>query len=88
MLEFICLLEEDILCVGGKNSKGFYLIKISTHQLIKNILGPNIIYSINKCLDGSILCSIIDENGNHSLIKYKYEKQILEKYFEIDKAHN
>ena len=36
----MCLLEDDILCIGGNNSKGFYLIKISTHQLIKNILGP------------------------------------------------
>ena len=37
----LCLLEDDILCVGGNNSKGFYLIKISTHQVIKNILGQN-----------------------------------------------
>ena len=29
----LCLIKEDILCVGGKNSKGFYLINISTHQL-------------------------------------------------------
>ncbi len=34
----MCLIGDDILCVGGSNSKGFYLIKISTHQLIKNIL--------------------------------------------------
>ena len=27
----MCLLENDLLCVGGKNSKGFYLIKISNH---------------------------------------------------------
>ena len=68
----MCLLEDDLLCVGGYNSKGFYLIKISTHQLIKNILGPKNIYSIIECLDGLFLCSIVDENGNHSLIKYKY----------------
>ena len=35
----MCLLENDLLCIGGNNSKGFYLIKISTHQLIKNIIG-------------------------------------------------
>ena len=40
----ICLLEDDLLCVGGTDSKGFYLIKISTHQLIKNILGPKYIF--------------------------------------------
>ena len=45
----MCLLEDDILCVGGINSKGFYLIKISTHQFIKNILGSEIIYTINEC---------------------------------------
>ena len=25
----MCLLEDDLLCVGGNNSKGFYLIKLS-----------------------------------------------------------
>ena len=59
----MCLLEDDILCVGGTNVKGFYLIEISTHQLIKNIYDPEM--SINKCLDGLFLCSIIDENQNH-----------------------
>ena len=81
----MCLLEDDILCVGGK---GFYLIKISTHQLIKNILGPITIFAINECLDGLFLCSIIDEKGNHSLVKYKYELQNLKKIFEKEKAHN
>ena len=51
----MCLLEDDILC--------FYLIEISIHQLIKNIYDPEM--SINKCLDGLFLCSIIDENKNH-----------------------
>ena len=84
----MCLLENDILCVGGKNSKGFYLIKISTHQLIKNIFGPKTIWSINECLDGLFLCSIIDEKGNDCLVKYKYEEQNLKKIFEKEKAHN
>ena len=84
----MCLLENDILCVGGDNSKGFYLIKISTHKLIKNIPGPKIIWSINECLDGLFLCSIIDEKGNNCLVKYKYEEQNLKKIFEKKKAHN
>ena len=84
----MCLLENDLLCVGGNNSKGFYLIKISTHQLIKNIIGPKTIYSINKCLDGLFLCSIIDEKGNNSLVKYKYEEQDLKKVVEKEKAHD
>ena len=45
------ILNESILCVGGNNSKGFYLINISNHQLIKSILGPKIIYSIYECFD-------------------------------------
>ena len=83
----MCLLENDLLCVGGDNSKGFYLIKISSHQLIKNIIGPKTIYSINECLDGLFLCSIVDEKGNNSLVKYKYEEQDLKKIIEKEKAH-
>ena len=86
--KFMCLLENDLLCIGGDNSKGFYLIKISTHQLIKNIIGPKTIYSINECLDGLFLCSIIDEKGNNCLVKYKYEEQDLKKVVEKEKAHN
>ncbi len=84
----ICLLENDILCVGGNESKGFYLIKISNHQLIKNIIGPKTVYCINKCLDGLLLCSIIDKEGNNTLIKYKYENQNLVKVYGKEKAHD
>ena len=84
----MCLLEDDLLCVGGYNSKGFYLIKISIHQLIKNIIGSKIIYSINECLDGLFLCSIINEKGNNCLVKYKYEQQNLIKIVEKEKVHN
>jgi len=82
------LLDDDILGVGGNNSGGFYLIKISTHQLIKNIIGPKKIYSINICIDGLFLCSIIDDNDNHNLIKYKFENLNLIKIEEKIKAHN
>ena len=83
----LCLIKEDILCVGGNNSKGFYLINISTHQLIKNILGPQIIYSIYECFDGSFLCSIQNENGNCAIVKYKYENEDLKKIVEKEKIH-
>ena len=33
----MCLLDDNILCVGGNNSKGFYLIKALSHQFIKKI---------------------------------------------------
>ena len=83
----MCLLEDDILCVGGYDSKGFYLIKISTHQLIKNIHGPKNIFAINNCLDGLLLCSIFDIKDNNCLVKYKYEEQNLKIIVENIKAH-
>ena len=88
--DLMCLLDNDLLCVGGKDSKGFYLIKISTHQLIKNILGPKCIYSIKECIDGLFLCSILNENGNYSLAKYEYdfESKNLKKVVEKEKPHD
>ena len=83
----LCMIDKDLLCVGGNNSKGFYLIKISTHQIIKNILGPQKIYSIYECFDGLFLCSIKNENGNCSLVKYKYENEDLKKIVEKEKIH-
>ena len=67
----MCLLEKDLLCIGGTNSKGFYLIQISSHQVINIILGLKYIYSINKCLNDDLLCAVIDENWNNTLIRYK-----------------
>ena len=83
----MCKLEDDILCIGGQNSKGFYIIKISTHQLIKNIIGPKYIYSIYECFDGLFLCSTINENGNNAIAKYKYENENMNKIVEKEKAH-
>ena len=83
----MCKLDDDILCIGGKNSKGFYLIKISTHQFIKNIIGPKRIYSIYECYDGLFLCSIINENGNHAIAKYKYDNENMVKIVEKEKIH-
>ena len=83
----LCILQENILCVAGKNSKGFYLINILSHQLIKNILGPQIIYSIYECLDGFFLCSIKNENGNYAIVKYKYENEDMIKIVEKEKVH-
>ena len=68
--EPLCKLDDDILCGGGM--RGFYLIKISTHQLIKNIMNSIQIFSLSKCLNGFFLCHIF-ENGHYSLVKYKYK---------------
>ena len=86
-LKNLCLIENDILCVGGGQSKGFYLIKISNHQIIKNIIGPKIIWSINKCFDGLFLCSIVDENNNNSIVKYMFKDNNFIKIYEKEKAH-
>ena len=85
----MCLLDNDILCVAGTSSKGFYLININSHQLIKTIIGPKTIYSITKCIDGLYLCSIVDENSNNSIVKYEYdyEKKNLNKIVEKKNAH-
>ena len=83
----LCIIDDDILCVGGTNSKGFYLIKISSHQIIKNILGPKVIYSIYCCFDGLLLCSVTNENGNCAIVKYKYENQNMNKVVEKEKIH-
>ena len=86
----LCMIKEDILFVGGTNSKGFYLINIPNHQLIKNILGPKKIYSINQCFDGLLLCSIQkeNENGNCSIVKYKYENEDLKTIVEKENIHD
>ena len=55
---------------------------------MKNILGPKTIYCINQCLDGLFLCSIVDENENYSLVKYKFEEQNLIKVVEKQNAHD
>ena len=86
-LKTLCLLDNDILCAAGDNSKGFYLISISNHQIIKNITGPKSITSMNICPNGLLLCSITDENGNNNLVKYFYNDFNLEKMAEKEKAH-
>ena len=83
----LCIIKEDILCVGGIKSKGFYLINILNHQLIKNIVSPKEIYSIYKCFDGLLLCSIKNEKDNYSIVKYKYENEDMKKIIEKEKAH-
>ena len=84
----MCLLNKNLVCVGGINFKGFYIIQISNHQLIKNIVGPKIIWSIIKCRDDLFLCSLIDKNGNKSLIKYEFKDFDFKPIFIMENAHN
>ena len=84
----MCLINENLLCIGGNIYKGFYLIQISNHQIIKNIIGNKIIWSIYKCLDGLFLCSILNNYGYNSIVKYKYANLNMEIIFIKEKAHD
>ncbi len=86
--KILCIIPDtDMMLAGGRNSKGFYLIRLSTHQLVKNIIGPQTINSIYLCNDGLILCSIRNEKGNNAIAKYKYESLDLGKVVEKEKIH-
>ena len=74
-LKNLCLINDNILCVGGVNCKGFYIINILSHKIIKIIIGIKTVFSINKCLDGLFLCSIEDEDNSNCLVKYNYNSQ-------------
>ena len=69
----ICMLDIDILCVATSYSNGFYLIQISTHQIINKINGPRFVYDIIKCIDDYFLAAVIGKDYDNSIIKYKYE---------------
>jgi len=86
-LKNLCLIDNDILCVGGRNSKGYYMIKISSHKIIKYVVGVKTVFSINKCLDGLFLCSIEDENDNNCLVKYTFIGQKFRIIINKESAH-
>ena len=74
----LCKLDDDILYVGGNNSKGCYLIKISKHQIVKYITDPSDVLFIFK-LFNNYFVSLIYKNKHYSLVMYKYDKQNLYK---------
>ena len=84
----LCLLNEKILCIGGVNSKGFYLIDIETHYLIKNIIAFKGIYSVVKCIDNLFAFGVSDLNNKNSIVKYKYENGDFKLMFIKECAHN
>ena len=71
----MCLLNEDTLYVRGR--RGFYLIKISTHKILTNLLLSLNIFSVYKYLDGLILYSVIYKKRFCSIEKYQYTEQNL-----------
>ena len=83
----MCLLDDNLLCIGGINSKGYYLIDLLTYSLIKNITGPKIIYSINKCSNGFLLSSVMNQNNLNNIIKL-YNDDKLTIFKEKENAHD
>ena len=86
-LSSMCLLDDNLLCIGGINSKGYYLIDLLTYSLIKNITGPKIIYSINKCSNGFLLSSVMNQNNLNNIIKL-YNDDKLTIFKEKENAHD
>ena len=76
-LSSMCIIINDILCIGGINNNGFYLIKISTNELLNKISGPETIFSIIKCYDGLSLCSFINNDGKNFIGKFEYKNKDL-----------
>ena len=81
----LCLLN-NILIVGGKNSKGFYLINLKNYSLIGIINGFNIkeVNTIIKMKNShNIIVGILDENCRSNLYKFKFENNTLIKTKEL-----
>lgn len=80
----MCLVEKDILLIGGVLR--MYSIDVKQHQLIKEFTIQGMIWSIQKTLDGNILCSVYNLYHNNHIIKYKYDKDDLTTIYEKRKA--
>ncbi len=71
----MCLLNDNLLCAIGNNME-FYIIDISSHEIINKIIFDENLINVNsknKCLNGMILCSFQYKEKN-SIIQLKYEK--------------
>ncbi len=86
-LSSMCIITNDILCIGGINNNGFYLIQISTKQLLKKINGPKTIFSIIKCSDGLSLCSFINNDGKNFIGKFEYKNKDLKFRIKISEEY-
>ena len=87
----ICLLDKDILGVGGRDNYGIYLIKISTYEFVKIIKS---LYSINSIIkfkntveDNNLFWCSGYYNGQTISI-YKYKDENLELIKQIYNAHS
>lgn len=87
-LNSMCLLNDELLCIGGIHSNGFYLIQISTQTFIKQILGQKNIISLFTCENNLILCVVEDEFKNNNILKFKFKNGNFIKISEKEKAHD
>lgn len=86
--ENMCLINKDLFCVGIK-ALGIYLIKISTHEIIKEYndekefyfggIKSIIKYSDNLFLISKIIYDINKDKYNGVIIIFKYEKENMQK---------
>ena len=75
--------NKDLLCIGGIDLVSFYLIKLSTHQLLLNINNNMKILSMVKCIDGNFWVGYETNNLNQYIAKYKYDGVSLIKIMDI-----
>ena len=73
----LCMINENILCACGINWNSFNLINIKSHKLEKKITFMKNCYSMFKCLDGSLICGLKDENGIGYLTNFEYKENEL-----------
>ena len=59
------------------NNNGFYLIIISTNELLKKISGNKTTFSIIKSSDSLSLCSFINKDGKYFIGKFEYKNKYL-----------
>ena len=79
----IIKINQDLLCIGGIKLISFYLIKLSTHQLLLNINNNEKILSMINSFDGNFWVGYEKDHVNQYIAKYKYDGVSLIKIIEI-----
>lgn len=88
--QICCLINNNILIVGGIEQKGFYLIDIKKSIIIGIINDFNInrVHSIIKLKNGNILAGVADKEWRSNLYELKFEKNKLIKIKELEYYYN
>ena len=69
----LCMINENYLCACGINWSSFNLINIKSHKLEKRISFMKDCFSMFRCLDGSLICGLRDENRIGYIANFKFE---------------